>query len=709
MSKDNNVIRIAHISDLHFGATSSEEETRIWDRLVTYFTDSLQPHFVLVTGDIVNTPNKDLYTRSKRHLDRLVLDGGYRVCPGNHDRFTLGNKLFASTEYVFSIKDAPFFDQTFSGKVLVPHSSYTKTFREPGNEWRCRFLGCDTSDNDKKKYFAQGAVDGGTIDALRKSALDQDEEGKKIDIVFLLLHHHLLPIPALETTVTNLSSLVNFTGLLNSGRLLNSLAESHVNIALHGHEHHSSVARFGTLSGLQGQVVVVAAGSATGTETGIGWDIKRTRFNVIELHPDRTVKLKKITYDSTSERLVDHAEEVPIALLSAEDVRRASFLRQCARERSTSLDTPRSRISKFFDFRDNRDILITETRTECIVENTYVTHTCNRSGFLTDAAMDIEWYTGASTEQSSEFKRTNDGNNSYEAVFANLTGDDRIHGVRRLSKQWKWNCGAVFSVEEIKSIPDSGEFRKENREFVAAFVDIDLEELNILVKLPEQFAPDVDEICVFTQLDNDKAQPHESLRKHVNKYGNGIFNLRIPYPYKRYKYILSWPVVTKLPVDKRDSAIAKNIRDASSQILTDIMRILGEWKIPETSNVALYLPLQNKIKINVLECVTPRNLSPETLSLQAVDSLARAAWWGRLRIWAPEDSDSQITSVHGETLIALVPIGFGRTLGGSAAALLRIGLQTATSDIEEQAQALESTLEHVSAHVLERCFNRNRT
>jgi 3',5'-cyclic AMP phosphodiesterase CpdA len=192
MSKDDNVIRIAHISDLHFGADKPEEEIKIWNRLVNYFTQKLKPHFVLVTGDIVNTPDEELYRRSKRELNRLA--GGnekYRVCPGNHDRFYLGFGV-GGDKYSYHHKLAPVFDQTFSGIVLTPGFPHIKTFSAPGNNWCCKFIGCDTADNTAKKYFAQGVVDGETIDALSQSALDRDEDEKKSDIVFFLLHHHLL-------------------------------------------------------------------------------------------------------------------------------------------------------------------------------------------------------------------------------------------------------------------------------------------------------------------------------------------------------------------------------------------------------------------------------------------------------------------------------------------------------------------------------------
>ena len=74
-----------------------------------------------------------------------------------------------------------------------------------------------------------------------------------------------------------------------------------------------------------------------------------------------------------------------------------------------------------------------------------------------------------------------------------------------------------------------------------------------------------------------------------------------------------------------------------------------------------------------------------------------------MRIWAPDESDSPMTYVPGETLIALVPIGFSKVYGGPAVALLRIGLQAAIPNIEETLVKQYPILEHISSLVLERC------
>src|SRR3984893_8319869 len=86
-------IRIAHISDLHFGAQGQRE---VWELLRNYLNDTVKPNLVLITGDIAHTPKKHLFNRAKSQLDLLRVQrpnpkDAYRVCPGNHDRHPLGN------------------------------------------------------------------------------------------------------------------------------------------------------------------------------------------------------------------------------------------------------------------------------------------------------------------------------------------------------------------------------------------------------------------------------------------------------------------------------------------------------------------------------------------------------------------------------------------------------------------------------------------
>ena len=118
------MIRILHLSDLHFGMPRQET---VWPSFCEYIRDEVRPHLVLVTGDVVDTPRKKLYRRAKECLDQLRPPGvgtgyqGYRVCPGNHDRHFRGNALGRLGEWFTPSSWVNLrFDNTFTGLIATP-------------------------------------------------------------------------------------------------------------------------------------------------------------------------------------------------------------------------------------------------------------------------------------------------------------------------------------------------------------------------------------------------------------------------------------------------------------------------------------------------------------------------------------------------------------------------------------------------------------
>jgi 3',5'-cyclic AMP phosphodiesterase CpdA len=70
--------RIAHISDLHFGT----EEPHIVDAILDDLS-SVQPHLVVVTGDLTQRARQHEFEAARRFLDKIP--GPRLVVPGNHD------------------------------------------------------------------------------------------------------------------------------------------------------------------------------------------------------------------------------------------------------------------------------------------------------------------------------------------------------------------------------------------------------------------------------------------------------------------------------------------------------------------------------------------------------------------------------------------------------------------------------------------------
>ncbi len=70
--------RIAHISDLHFGA----EERHIGEGLLDDLSRQL-PHLVVVSGDLTQRARSSQFIAARAFLDRIAAP--YLVVPGNHD------------------------------------------------------------------------------------------------------------------------------------------------------------------------------------------------------------------------------------------------------------------------------------------------------------------------------------------------------------------------------------------------------------------------------------------------------------------------------------------------------------------------------------------------------------------------------------------------------------------------------------------------
>ena len=140
---------------------------------------------------------------------------------------------------------------------------------EPGVEWRLRVIGLDSC--ERPQWFAQGAVKRDSIVRASRGAL-VDENA---DLVIALVHHHVLPIPTLEANAEegSLRRALNFTGMLNSGTLLEAMSAAQVDLLLHGHEHVPHRAHYVGADPFAGRVAILSAGSGTGDATLKGWKL----------------------------------------------------------------------------------------------------------------------------------------------------------------------------------------------------------------------------------------------------------------------------------------------------------------------------------------------------------------------------------------------------------------------------------------------------
>jgi DNA repair exonuclease SbcCD nuclease subunit len=140
-------IRIAHISDLHFGAS---RQTETWGILKRHLIEQVKKnllHLVIVTGDIADTPNDGLMKLAHDELESLGVD--YYVCAGNHDRHKRGNttrvvKPVNAIINWWSGDGMAKFSRWFEGRIPTLIKPVKATLSDGQDEWQLRIAGADS-------------------------------------------------------------------------------------------------------------------------------------------------------------------------------------------------------------------------------------------------------------------------------------------------------------------------------------------------------------------------------------------------------------------------------------------------------------------------------------------------------------------------------------------------------------------------------------
>ncbi len=180
------MVKIAHISDLHL---TGYNFVKTWSENLRQLLSELKPDFLVITGDLTDDGYVYEYERVAYYLQDLRIQPQL-VVPGNHDARNEGDKVFREffgTRYPF-----------YEDETIV-------------------FLGIDSTEPD----IDDGHIGRENYDLIREKL----RGGKK---KFLLLHHHLLPIPGTgrERNIP-----------VDAGDVLKICLEAGVDFVLSGHKH----------------------------------------------------------------------------------------------------------------------------------------------------------------------------------------------------------------------------------------------------------------------------------------------------------------------------------------------------------------------------------------------------------------------------------------------------------------------------------------
>jgi 3',5'-cyclic AMP phosphodiesterase CpdA len=239
--------RIAHLSDLHFGAHD--------DRLVAAveeWVDEAKPDLVVISGDFTQRAKTEQFKQACQFLERLKA-GGHEVLgvPGNHDvplYDVLRRFLSPLTRY-----------RRFIDDTLCPYHELLGA----------AVLGINTA---RSLTFKDGRINEEQIAFIRESFARTRPETARI----LVTHHPLFALPVSDGE----HELGKPLG--RQEMALRAIAEAGVDMLLAGHNHRASTHHARDLVTDAGPALVIQAGTATSTRLRD----EEQSFNLIEVGKD---------------------------------------------------------------------------------------------------------------------------------------------------------------------------------------------------------------------------------------------------------------------------------------------------------------------------------------------------------------------------------------------------------------------------------------
>jgi 3',5'-cyclic AMP phosphodiesterase CpdA len=329
------MIRIAHLSDIHFG---NPFNVATWDA-VAHEVVKFEPDLIVVSGDLVDQPSPAYLLAAKcalRDLSRKAREGSEQrheaelvVVPGNHDLFEWGTSATQSRHHWFerifgqvdtgqaedslaaqigcslgfneTCRKLPAIRRTLNARVrsffgLSPTDFTRHLPLDPvpiprvitPEESPVLLALLDSNPSGGWIDLATGLVDDQQLASLRR---ELDAAANPYVARIAVVHHHVLPVASAEGPRARREPAMV---LRNAGAVLRVLADQRFDLILHGHWHKPQVARLnlGTEDGEGYPITVAAAGSAA-------WDTDEPTgncFNLVTVENNGRILVKSVYY-----------------------------------------------------------------------------------------------------------------------------------------------------------------------------------------------------------------------------------------------------------------------------------------------------------------------------------------------------------------------------------------------------------------------------
>jgi 3',5'-cyclic AMP phosphodiesterase CpdA len=259
--------RIAHLSDLHFGAHDMKivAATEAW-------IEAHRPDLIIISGDLTQRAREAQFSEASAYLNRLRAMGiPVLVVPGNHD--------------------VPLYD--VFRRFAAPLDRYRAYISDDLCPWyendEIAVLGLNTA---RSLTFTDGRINRDQMAMLRQRFAAVAPAKTRI----LVTHHPLYAMPIGEE-----GELTEAVGRHSAA--VKAVCQAGVHLALAGHFHRTYADAAHKMVENAGAVLVMQAGTATSTRLR---NCELQSFNWIHAHKFDRIELQVIAWDSVSFRRGSH-------------------------------------------------------------------------------------------------------------------------------------------------------------------------------------------------------------------------------------------------------------------------------------------------------------------------------------------------------------------------------------------------------------------